>query len=460
MLTRAVRQRQRVPEATREVTVDGTLLRIEPRDIAEAAARARRTGRPHNLARVAFVRDMLGRLAAQYSAQMAFPLPPDELAEIAEELRTTREVRVALNLAWMPLTPQSLLDGLLSRPDRLDDAASELSAAERHALLRPAGSPWAPADIPLLDEAAELLGEDDQAERAQAAQDARRRTADVEFARQVLTTSDVGGLVSAELLADRFAHGGPALTTAERAAADRTWTYGHIVVDEAQELSAMAWRMLLRRCPTRSMTIAGDVAQTSAAAGARSWHRTLNPVLKGSWRLAELTVNYRTPAVVADAAQRIARNAGLPISHLTSARDVPDALSVRRVTDLEPAVLAEVEAALALIGSGTPTNEVDDGAGRVAVITAPDRVDAVRHHLARSPVGPALRPVGSGSMLDARLAVMSARASKGLEFDVVVLVEPAEVARDSVGDLYVAMTRPTRALRVVAALDLPPGMTA
>jgi DNA helicase IV len=459
VLVRAVRQRQRVPDEARDVTVDGHMVRIEPQDIADAAARARRTGRPHNLARVVFVRDMLGRLAAQYSAQMAFPLPQDELAEVVEELRTTREVRIALNLAWMPLTPQRLLDGLLSRPDRLAAAAPELSAAEVDALLRPTGAPWAPADVPLLDEAAELLGEDDQADRAQALQEAQRRAADVEFARQVLTTSEVGGLVSAELLADRFAHSGPLLTTAERAAADRTWTYGHIVVDEAQELSAMAWRMLLRRCPTRSMTIAGDVAQTSAAAGARSWHQTLNPVLKDSWRLAELTVNYRTPAAVAEAAQRVAKNAGLPISHLTSAREVPGSLSVRRVDQLEPAVLAEVEAALALIEPDESPYGIDAGAGRVAVITSPDQVDAVRHHLARSPVGPALQPVGSGSMLDARLAVMSARASKGLEFDVVVLVEPAEVARDSAGDLYVAMTRPTRALRVVAALDLPPGLT-
>ena len=84
-------------------------------------------------------------------------------------------------------------------------------------------------------------------------------------------------MVSAEMLADRFATTGPTLTTAERAAADRSWTYGHVVVDEAQELSAMAWRCLLRRVPTRSLTIVGDVAQTTAppvrAAGPASWTR-------------------------------------------------------------------------------------------------------------------------------------------------------------------------------------------
>jgi len=465
VFARAVRLRQRAPEEVRQVTVEGHVVRIEPQDVADAIGRARRTGRPHNLARVTFVRDMLARLAAQYSAQLAFPLPPDEQAEVVEELRTTREVRIALNLAWMPLTPQRLLEGLLTRADRLRAAAPELSAAERAALHRGVGAAWTPADVPLLDEAAELLGEDDQAARAEAAQETQRRAADVEYARQVLTTSSTGGLVSAELLADRFAHSGPSLTTAERAATDRTWTYGHIVVDEAQELSAMAWRMLLRRCPTRSMTIAGDVAQTSTAAGARSWQRMLDPVLKGSWRLSELTVNYRTPAAVADAAQRVAVAAGLPVTTLTSAREVPGSIAVRRVSRLAEAVVAEAEEALATLAANDAGGGFDEGdgaideGGRVAVIAATERVDALRHLLSRSAVGDALRPTGSGSMLDARLAVMSPRASKGLEFDVVVLVEPSEVARAAAGDLYVAMTRPTRALRVVASGALPAGLT-
>ena len=451
ILQRAVRQRQGVRLPAREVSLDGRVVTIDPRDVADAAARARRSGQPHNLARAGFVRDMLGRLAQQYVAQLAFPVPPDERGEIVEDLRTTRDVRVALNLAWMPLTPQRLLESLLARPDRLAAAAPGLSAAERAALARPAGSPWTPADVPLLDEAAELLGEDDQAERAQAAAEARRRQADLEFARDVLTTSGAGAMVSAELLVDRFTHSGPLLTTAERAASDRTWTYGHVIVDEAQELSAMAWRMLVRRVPTRSMTIAGDLAQTSTAAGARSWDAMLSPVLGRSWRLAELTVNYRTPAEVAGAAQDVADAAGLPTSPLTSARQVPGSLVVERVPDLAAGVVAHATAALELLGPP------DDGAGRVAVIAAPGRVAELRDALARSPIAGAL---ATGSFLDARLAVLPPRAAKGLEFDAVVLAEPAEVALDGgAGDLYVSMTRPTRALHVVAAGDLPPGLS-
>jgi len=456
ILARAVRQRQGLDIGTREVALDGRVVRVEPRDVAEAAARARRSGQPHNLARATFVREMLGRLADQYAAQLPFPVPPEDRADLVEELRTTRGVRVALNLAWLPLTPERLLESLYRHPDRLAAAAPELTPEERALLRREPGAPWTPADVPLLDEAAELLGEDDQAERAEAAERARRRAADVEYARQVLETSGAGDLVSPELLAERFAHGGPSLTTAERAAADRRWTYGHVVVDEAQELSPMAWRMLVRRVPTRSLTIAGDLAQSSRR-DVRSWEALLGPVLGDSWQLAELTVSYRTPAAVARAAQAVAEAAGLPTSRLTSAREVPDALVVEELhapgddAALAAAVVRHAREALAGLEGA------DAGAGRVAVIAPPARVAALRDALAAAPdTAPALRP--PSAVLDAPLAVLAPREAKGLEFDVVVLAEPAEVAAAGAGDLYVAMTRPTRALRVVAAGPLPPGL--
>lgn len=445
VVARAVRARERVPAEPVEIRVDGRAVVVRPDDVAAAIARARRQHRPHNLARASFVRDMLGRLADQYLEQLAFGVGADDRAEVIEELRTTRGVRVALNLAWLPLTPEGLIGDLWAKPHRLAEAAPELSAGERELLARPKGGQWTPADVPLLDEAAELLGEDDQAVRAQARADAERRAAEVEYARQVLDSTGAGALVSADTLADRFAGGGPSLTTAERAAADRSWAFGHVVVDEAQELSAMAWRALLRRVPTRSLTIVGDVAQTSAAAGARSWAAALDPVLRGSWRLAELTVNYRTPAAVAEAARRVAEAAGLPVSPLTSARDVPDALVVERVT---PGALAGEAARRALAVAERTVDEA--GAGRVAVVAAPGRADEVRAALGA--------PASGDVDLDAPLVVLTPVQAKGLEFDVVVLVEPAEIFAGSAGDLYVAMTRPTVALHVVHAADLPAGM--
>jgi DNA helicase IV len=456
VVARAVRARERVPAQEVEARLDGRTVVVRPDDVATAIARARRQHRPHNLARTTFVRDMLGRLADQYLEQLGQGLgvSPEDRAEVMEDLRTTRAIRVALNLAWLPLTPEGLVGDLYAKPHRLAQAAPELAAAERELLARPRGADWTPADVPLLDEAAELLGEDDQAARAQARADAQRRAEQVEYARQVLENTWASALVSADTLADRFASAGPSLTTAERAAADRTWTYGHVVVDEAQELSPMAWRALLRRVPTRSLTIVGDVAQTSAAAGARSWAAMLDPVLGGSWRLAELTVNYRTPAAVARAAQRVAVAAGLPTSPLTSARDVPDALVVERVAADD---LAAVTARRALEAAARTVDEA--GAGRVAVIATPERVGAVRAALAAAG-GPMAAGDADDVDLDAPLVVLTPVQAKGLEFDVVVLVEPAEVLAGSAGDLYVAMTRPTVALHVVHALDLPVGLRA
>jgi len=444
IVARAVRQRQRVPAEPVPVTLDGRTVVITPDDVRAAIARARRGHRAHNQARVTFVREMLARLAAQYSEQLAMPVPPDERGDIMEDLRTTREVRVALNLAWMPLTPQGLLEDLFAKPHRLEAAARELAARERELLRREKGAPWTPADVPLLDEAAELLGEDDQAARARARLDAERHAQDVEYARSVLEGSAASAFVSAELLAERFASRGPDLTTAERAAADRTWTYGHVIVDEAQDLSPMDWRAILRRVPTRSLTIVGDLAQTAARGSTGSWAERIDPVLSTAWRLEELTVSYRTPATITEAAMRVARRAGLAPSPLTSARDVPDALVVERTDELHTTVRDHATAALGLVARGAE--------GRAAVVVAEERLAALQESLADL----AVRDELSGEPV---LRVLTARESKGLEFDVVVLVEPAEILAESPGNLYVAMTRPTRQLRVVHAAELPAGLT-
>lgn len=445
IVRRAVSARERVPAQDTRVRVDGYDLVIRRRDIRDAIAKARRHRKPHNLARVTFVREMLNRLAAQYTEQLSYSVESDERGEILEELRSTKEIRVALNLAWMPMSPQKLVEDLYAKPHRLAEAAPELSAADRAALVRAPGSPWTEADVPILDEAAELLGEDDQVARAQARQDAEQREERLEYARQVLEGSGGNGMVSAEALADRFATSGPYLTTAERAEKDRSWTFAHLVVDEAQELSAMAWRMLVRRCPTRSMTIVGDVAQTSSPAGARSWDAMLTPLLRDSWRLTELTVNYRTPEEIASAAQRMAVEAGLPVSRLTSAREVPAALTVHRLA------ADEVRARTVEIAVQLLADIRSGGAGQVAVVVPAAEVADVEKMLREIP---AAASAGDG------LVVASAREVKGLEFDAVVLEEPAALVDGPGGasDLYVAMTRPTRYLHVTHSRDLPAGL--
>ena len=450
VIAAAVRDRQRVPEAPLSLQVEGQTVVLRPETVAAARSRARASSRPHNLARVVFVRDLLDSLAGQLAGGLGVRLGDDDRAELLAELRGSVDVRRALNTAWLPLTPQQLLAALYADPARLAAAAPRLSRAERSLLHRSRDAAWTAADVPLLDEAAELLGEDDTAARLAARRAAEERRAEVAYAREVLQGSGAAaGLVSAEALADRFADDGAGLTVAERAARDRSWVYGHVVVDEAQELSPMAWRLLMRRCPTRSMTLVGDVAQTSAPAGARSWEAALAPYVDGRWRLQELTVNYRTPAQVMAVAAQVLAEHGIEARAPRSVRegDVPPSAARIRPGDAD-AVRDVVRAELAAL----------DG-GRLAVLTSLGGWEALADKLAAGlPPG----TVGTGAAaLDASVAVLGVREAKGLEFDVVVLLEPAAILQESprgANDLYVALTRPTRRLRVLHSGELPAGL--
>ena len=207
----------------------------------------------------------------------------------------------------------------------------------------------------------------------------------------------------------------------------------------------MAWRALLRRNPGRSMTLVGDLDQRSGHTPAQSWAELLGTAAREHVRTSSLTINYRTPAEVMRAAVRVLRAAGgANAAPARSAREVPDSLRTTEiVTDSTLVdVVAGEYAAL--------------GEGRLAVITAPGRVAATREALAVRLADELQAP--AGDVLAAPVAVLDAVAAKGLEFDVVILVEPSEVARGGPGDLYVAMTRPTRRLHIVHRGPLPEGL--
>jgi len=477
VLARAVRQRQRVPRSPVRLDVDGRTVQLRPSVVASARDAARDGRSPHNTARTVFVRRVLGDLVRQLATAQGLrrdDVDAETRRDLEAELRASPDVRREVNLCWMPLSATGVLADLWARPERLAAASSGLlSAAERELLVRDRGAPWSPADAPLLDELAELVGDDPAVAGAQSAQAARERAEQVAYARGVLemaASSGAGGMLTAEALADRWSGDGSDLTVAERAASDRTWAYGHVVVDEAQELSAMAWRVLARRCPARSMTVVGDLAQTSTAAGASEWEAALEPVLgagdgaaasrgldlRRPWRLAQLTVNYRTPRQVMELAGAVLAAAGVSAPVPRSIRDAevpPRAVRVEGPVGgpaWAAAVVDAVRADLDLLGAGR------------MVVVAPDAVVAD----AAAALAPALPPGAlrrADDPRDAAVTVASVADVKGLEFDAVVLVEPAGVLAQSprgANDLYVAMTRPTQRLVVVSAAPLPPGLDA
>ena len=323
---------------------------------------------------------------------------------------------------WPELTPTDLLRALLEDADAIDAVAGDYDDETRAALLREPGSGWATSDAALLDELAVLIGLPDPEEVRRAEDEAwRQQVADAEDALDVLASSESTDLdddqFEAEILsasdvidADTLARRQEvtdARTTAERAVADHTWAFGHVIVDEAQELTPMEWRMVFRRSPSRWMTLVGDTAQTGAPAGVDSWADSLSPFVGERFRTHELTVNYRTPAEIMEVANRILavidpgatpaeaiRESGVEVSYLPSGTD-PASLEFDDVTAEE---------------------------GLVQVIDR-DNVSTI----------------------------------KGLEFDHVIVVEPAQIVAVSPQgwqDLYVAVTRATRSLTVIGELPV------
>ncbi|HUR75801.1 MAG TPA: ATP-binding domain-containing protein, partial [Sporichthya sp.] len=226
-----------------------------------------------------------------------------------------------------------------------------------------------------------------------------------------------------------------------------TWTYGHVIVDEAQELTAMAWRALMRRIPTRSMTIVGDLFQSSSPGGAQSWGDVLSPYVRAeNWRVAELTVNYRAPSEVMAIAARV-------LAEIDA--DATPPRSVRTVGVLPWKEALEPEDLLTRLRK-TVEAELADGDGNVAVLVAAGTEDAAWAALdgvdGLATVGP------HGPDLRARAVVLTVGQAKGLEFDSVLVVEPSAIIEASArgrSDLYVALTRATTRLGILHTRALP-----
>lgn len=447
VISRAVRQRQRVPESARELKVGSARIVMTPEMVMAARDRARSTRRPHNVARRTFALTLLDSLAQALADEMRVDLETHRDVLISD-LRDAPDVRREVNLAWMPLSPEQVISDLWARPDLLAAAAPHLKPEQRALLQRDRGAPWTPADVPLLDEAAEALGIDDEADRLAQLRANAERQAEMDYAQSVLEMTGTRG-VSADQLIDRYATAGESISLAERASDDREWVYGHVVVDEAQELSPMAWRLLARRCPSLSMTVVGDLDQSSSSTGPTSWAQALGDIAKARpggeqrWRVERLTVNYRTPRPFMDLAREVMRALGREPTPVESIRDGAAPVLAR---------LVGIDDVAALVVDLVKQPDF----GRLGVITAPSLVDKLETVLREAlPAG----FVGDGDdRLDAPVVVLTVQQAKGLEFDIVVVAEPGLIDLESAragSDLYVALTRATRELVVAYTGDLP-----
>ena len=462
IISNAVSLRQRSIQQTTWVHVDGIDLRVRPVQIRRAINHARESGKPYNQAREVFV-DRMVRTLYDQMRDIVSPKRADGLINKADrsylrqEIRQSLDVRRLLNMCWMPLTATGLVSELLSKPQYLVDAAPMLSAKQILTLLRNPEAPFTEADVPLIDEAAVLLGglAPDASETEQNLSQRNLDTAEAALENVHFTLQDIGvdGVVTPEMLAAAQEPESSWASVAQRARADRTWTYGHIIVDEAQELSHMQWRMLFRRSPLRSFTIVGDFAQASTATLAGGWDDILAPFTGDNWRLSELTVNYRTPERITDAAANVATRAGRSVTRPKALRpgNYDPQLIRTDNTNLEHVLVESVHTQLQRLPGGL-----------IGIIVAAE----FRWHFQQLLEANFAHRVwtGAGRRRHRDIVLVSAQQAKGLEYDAVVIVEPQNIvtaAGGSVGNLYMAMTRATQTLTMITTatdLQLPAGL--
>ncbi|WP_280405685.1 RNA polymerase recycling motor ATPase HelR [Nocardia brasiliensis] len=432
VLAAAVADCQRLPGEPVPIELADATVRIDAETAEWAREEARASGLPHNEARKVFQEIVSWVLTERAIARIGkgWLTRSDKQAweqlreDLLAELATHDTFTATLDELWPIMTPESLLARLYSSHDRLRAAGADAT------LWRADGAAWTVSDVPLLDELLDLLGPDKPADDS--AERERRQEAeyaagvlDVMVSREDMMDDEdhlfAQDLLYAEDLADRFLER-DTRDLAERAAADRDWTYRHVVVDEAQELSEMDWRVLMRRCPGKSFTVVGDLAQRRSAAGASSWASMLEPYVPGRWVYRSLTVNYRTPAEIMAVAAALLAEFAPEVQAPESVRACGVQPWSRLVTDDE----------------------------------LPAAIDAfVREEADREGTSVVIGPPGVPG-------VVPASETKGLEYDAVLVVAPEQILADGprgAAELYVALTRATQRLGVLHQGPLPQALS-
>ena len=483
VIERAVDDRERGLRSDFTVLLDGLQLRVRRRETVRLVEAVQRRRGKHNEQRPQFAQRFLDLLISRYKSAAirsyqrradgeptpnvtslfdrdttldasvagalvrGEALPEGWEQEMRARLRGRAEVKQALDRMWPILSGAELINDLFGFAALVRSASHDLLTEEEQAALhRPRARDittvaWTEDDVALIDEADAKLGPVESA-RPRRSNRARQRDEELDQASRVIDELGLEGFTDAATLARR--NSGGATTGSESAIEPRT--FGHVLVDEAQDLTSMQWRMLARRCPSGSMTLVGDPGQASRPGALASWTDALAHLPQhNNARFVTLTINYRTPSEVMDVAARLLAVAAPMVEPSRSVRSTGE--QPRFVMTAPDRVIEEA------------TNHVRaalERTGTLAVI-APSTMHAE--------IIQRLADVGASSeaseALDAVVAVLEPAEAKGLEFDHVVVVEPAQlVTADRAGLrlLYVTITRTTKTLTVVHAQPLPEGL--
>lgn len=403
VLAKAVRDRERPLREDFTLPFGAGYLRLKVGESARIVREARRRFRRHNAAYRWVEMEVVSALAATGRDQN-----PD-LETLRDALRDIPEYRALLVRMWPLLTPAELLHDLFGSKALVRSAGESLADDEWPLLHRERSASldevqWSDADIALLDEALALLGP------------RPRKSGRIHEA-------------------------------------DEVRTYGHIVIDEVQDLTPMQLRMVSRRSLNGAMTVVGDLAQATGPFAPDTWDDILSylPDNRPS-KVVGLSVGYRIPAQIMQLAERVMNEAA---PGLTAPRSI-------REGDAEPAIVATNDLVMEAVNRAIALRDEMAGgnsaSGNVAIVAADARCGEIEDELTRRAVEFG-RAGSSGLTFD--LTVVPVSVVKGLELDGVVVVEPEEIVESELHGmraLYVSLTRSTRRLTVVHARPLPPAM--
>ncbi|MEU8753140.1 RNA polymerase recycling motor ATPase HelR [Streptomyces chartreusis] len=419
-IEKAVRFYEEPPTEAMTVTTHWSDVRLTARDWA-VAFDAAEPGVPHNEARDQVWEELLTILVDQHEEDASGDDGEVSPELIRRSLSQNRELRGAFDRSWPLLEATDLVGDLWSVPAYLRMCAPWLDREEIQRLQRADAQAWTVSDLPLLDAARQRLGDPETARR-------KRRHAGILAAQRERMTQVVDNLIEATANSGADGDEGEGLVIMLRGqdaqvslvdeseltdiAPDRlAGPFAHIVVDEAQELTDADWQMLLLRCPSRSFTIVGDRAQARHGF-TESWQDRLARIGLDRIELASLNVNYRTPAEIMTKAEPVIRaalpDANVPTSIRSGGLPVRHGSLSERDSILDSWLAEHTEGIACVIGD------------------------------------PTFRPTD-------RVRSLTPELSKGLEFDLVVLVAPEEFGEGIEGavDHYVAMTRATRQLIIL-----------
>lgn len=402
VIDNAVRDRQRPLRDDLRVPFRHGYVRLEAEETARIVRTARRRHRRHNGGRRFVEGEFYGALASSWNRRGGEPVTA---RDVRLAVRHDPDVRAALERMWPVLTPAQLLHDLFGSPGLLRLAGrGVLTDAELDALHRPRSADigdvrWTAADVALLDDARDALG----------------------------PKVGKGGKID-DL--------------------DEIRTFGHIVIDEVQDLTPMQLKMATRRSLNGSLTVVGDLAQATGPLAPDRWEDVLRhlPARKPA-RVVGLSVGYRIPAQIMELADRVMRAARPDLRSPTAVR----------MGDASPVVdRAPSREALGACTAAAVRAMTADSASRTVAVVVPDAL--------ANEISAALTAAGiehgraTRTGLDDPVTVVPVSVVKGLELDGVVVVEPSRIVSDEVQGmraLYVALTRPTQRLTIVHAADLP-----